>query len=258
MDILIACWFIIPGLLAGWLVNYLSDVLPTLDTLSRPVCRHCGGTFRWRDYFLMRTCQNCKHARSWRTGIVLITAIVISVALWINYPPKLGYWISLLLLTYFGVVVVIDLEHRLILHVVTLTGAALGLLVGILNNGLFSTLIGGTVGLGIMLLFYFFGMMFARYRARKLGVDDGEEALGFGDVTLSGVIGLMLGWPHIAKALLIAVLAGGLVSILLILVLSAMRRFQSMNVFTAYGPYLVLGAVLLIFFPQVAGFLAGM
>jgi len=254
MDVLIS---IIPGLVAGWLVNYLSDVLPTLYKLSRPVCSHCGDTFRWQDYFLMRACQSCKHARSWRSGIVLITAIAISVALWINYPPKLGYWVSLLLMTYFGVVVVIDLEHRLILHMVTLTGAALGLIVGILNNGLYSTLFGGVVGLVIMLLFYFFGMIFARYRARKLGVDDGEEALGFGDVTLSGVIGLMLGWPQITKALLIAILAGGLVSIFIILILFAMRRFQSMNVFTAYGPYLVLGAVLLIFFPQVAEILVG-
>jgi hypothetical protein len=30
-----------------------------------------------------------------------------------------------------------------------------------------------------------------------------------------------------------------------------------MNVFTAYGPYLVLGAVLLIFFPQAVAFFTG-
>ena len=205
----------------------------------------------------MRACQNCKHARSWRTAIVLVAAIVVSIAIWVNAPPKLGYWVSLLLLTYFGVVLVIDLEHRLILHIVSLAGAVIGMVAGILSNGLVSTFWGGFSGLGVMLLLYLFGVLFARYRARKLGVNDGEEALGFGDVLLAGVIGLMLGWPQVFQALLIAIVAGGLISFLVILVLLATRRFQSMNVFTAYGPYLVFGAILLIFFPQAVALFVG-
>jgi leader peptidase (prepilin peptidase)/N-methyltransferase len=251
MDVMIA---IIPGFLAGWLVNYLSDVLPSLRRFSRPVCSHCGAAFGWQDYFWMRACRSCGHTRSWRTAIVLLAAIAVSAAAWANTPPKLGYWVSLLLLTYFGVVLVIDLEHRLILHTVNLAGAVIGLIAGILSNGPVNTLVGGFAGLGMMLICYLFGMLFARYRARKLGVDDGEEALGFGDVLLAGVIGLMLGWPQVFQALLIAILAGGLISFLVIMVLLATRRFESMNVFTAYGPYLVLGAALLIFFPQAVAF----
>jgi len=254
MNVFIA---IIAGFLSGWLVNYLADVLPTSRRLSHPVCAHCGAAFNWQEYFLISTCRTCKQYRSWRIPVVLLSAIAVSIALLTNYPEKLGYWLSLVLLTYFGVVLVIDLEHRLILHVISLVGAALGLVIGILNNGLPSTLIGGSVGLVAMLVFYWFGTFFARYRARKLGIDDDEEALGFGDVLLAGVIGLMLGWPQIFRALLIAILAGGLISVLVILVLSAVRRFQSMNVFIAYGPYLVLGAVLILFFPQAAQLLAG-
>ena len=67
----------------------------------------------------------------------------------------------------------------------------------------------------------------------------------------------MLGWPQIYQALLIAILAGGLISLLVMLTLLAMRRFESMNVFTAYGPYLIIGATLLIFFPQAAAIFAG-
>jgi len=248
---------IILGFIMGWLVNYLSDVLPTLRRLARPVCSHCGATFGWQDYFFARACRNCKQARSWRTAIVLVAAIVVSIAIWVNAPPKLGYWVSLLLLTYFGVVLVIDLEHRLILHIVSLAGAVIGMVAGILSNGLVSTFWGGFSGLGVMLLLYLFGVLFARYRARKLGVNDGEEALGFGDVLLAGVIGLMLGWPQVFQALLIAIVAGGLISFLVILVLLATRRFQSMNVFTAYGPYLVFGAILLIFFPQAVALFVG-
>jgi leader peptidase (prepilin peptidase)/N-methyltransferase len=181
--------------------------------------------------------------------------MLLSAVVWINPPAQLGYWISLLVLTYFGVVVVIDLEHRLILHIVSLTGAVIGLVAGISRNGLFNTIVGGLAGLVIMIIFYLFGVLFARYRARKLGVDDGEEALGFGDVTLSGVLGLMLGWPHIINGLVIGILVGGLASLMIIIVLVLARRYQSMNVFTAYAPYLVLGAALLLFFPQTATFL---
>jgi leader peptidase (prepilin peptidase)/N-methyltransferase len=200
-------------------------------------------------------CPACKQARSWRTYVVMVAAIVISAAVWLNAPAQLGYPISLLVLTYFGVVMIIDLEHRLILHMVSLVGAVIGLIAGVAGNGLVSTMVGGLAGLGIMLAFYLFGMLFARYRARKLGVNDDEEALGFGDVTLAAVIGLMLGWPHILTGLLVAILAGGLISLLIIVILAALRRYESMNVFTAYGPYLVLGAALLLFFPQAIWFL---
>ena len=252
MNLIIA---ILLGVVAGWLVNYLSDVLPTQRRLSRPVCNQCGTVFHWQDYFILRTCPECKQARTWRTYIVLIAAMVLSAVVWVSSPPQFGYWFSLLVLTYFGVVFVIDVEHRLILHMVSIVGAVIGLIAGIASNGLTNTLIGGLAGLGIMLLFYLFGVLFARYRARKLGVNDDEEALGFGDVILAGVIGLMVGWPHILIGLLVAILAGGVISLLIIIVLSALKRFESMNVFTAYGPYLILGATLLMFFPQALWFL---
>jgi prepilin signal peptidase PulO-like enzyme (type II secretory pathway) len=169
----------------------------------------------------------------------------------------MGYWLGFLVLTFFGVVVVIDIEHRLILHVVSLAGALLGILTGTVRYNFATALVGGLAGLGVMLIFYWFGILFARYRARKLGHDDGEEALGFGDVTISAVIGLMLGWPLILYGLMIGILAGGLISLVLVIFLIATRRYESMTVFTAYGPYLVLGAIILLYFPQVLTFLLG-
>src|SRR5688572_6955678 len=129
MDVLIA---IILGLMAGWLVNYLSDVLPTQRSLSRPVCVHCAASLRWQDYFLLSACHECKKPRSWRSYIVLIAGPIISAILWINPPAQLNYWISLLIIIYFGLVLVIDLEHRLILHMVSIAGAVIGLAAGII------------------------------------------------------------------------------------------------------------------------------
>ena len=238
------------GLLAGFLVNYLSDVLPVKRSLEKPGCKGCGADYSWKNYLLLTTCPNCAAARSWRTYISLGAGILISMALWLSPPLRMGYWLGLLVITYFAVVIVIDLEHRLILHMVSLAGAPLGLLTGIIRYNLVDSLLGGLAGLGIMLLFYWFGTLFARFRSRKLGHDDGEEALGFGDVTISAVLGLMLGWPVIIYGLMIGILLGGFFSLGIVLFLVATKRYQTMSIYTAYGPYLVFGAIILMYFPK--------
>jgi len=156
----------------------------------------------------------------------------------------------MLLLLYFGVVVVIDVEHRLILHPVSLVGALLGLGVGIWAHGMQSTLIGGIAGFGIMLAFHGFGNLFARLMARLRGAEIDEVALGFGDVNLSGVLGLLLGWPGIVGGLLLAILLGGVVSLFYLVFMLILRRYR---IFTAipYGPFLVASAVLLLYFHDV-------
>ena len=173
--------------------------------------------------------------------------ILASIFIWYYPPAQLNYILGLLVLTYFGVVVVIDLEHRLILHPVSLVGALLGLIVGTIAHGLTATLLGGLAGLVIMGFLYFVGTLFAKYRAKKLGRDDDEEALGFGDVILAGVLGLMLGWPFIWFGLLLGILAGGLISIIVITYLLITKKYQTMSFFIAYGPYLILGAALVMF-----------
>jgi leader peptidase (prepilin peptidase) / N-methyltransferase len=248
---------ILLGLAAGSLINYLADVLPTQHALTRPVCAQCGATFEWQDYFLINACKKCRAPRAWRTYFTILAALGIAVLLVYFPPQRLGTWLGMLLAAYFGLVIIIDLEHRLILHIISLAGAILGLVTGTLTHGLVNTLLGGVGGFGVMLVFYLFGLLFARYRARKLGLDDDEEALGFGDVTISGVLGLMLGWPWILAGLVIGILLGGLISLLIVIILVAARRFQSMNVFTAYGPYLVLGATLVLFFPKFLALILG-
>jgi leader peptidase (prepilin peptidase)/N-methyltransferase len=152
-------------------------------------------------------------------------------------------------LAFFGLVIVIDVEHRLILHVVTLFGAVLGVVAGFSRlSSPARSLLGGATGFIIMLVLYLLGTLFARYRARKLGVDDGEEALGFGDVTISGVLGLMLGFPNILYALVTGILLAGAYSLALILTLVLRKKFESISIYIAYGPFLVLGSAFYYFF----------
>jgi hypothetical protein len=66
-------------------------------------------------------------------------------------------------------------------------------------------------------------------------------------VILAGVLGLMLGWPLIWFGLLLGILAGGLISLFIIAFLLVTKKYKTMSFFIAYGPYLILGAVLVMF-----------
>ena len=253
------------GLLVGWLVNYLADVLPATRRFSQPTCLHCNSPLSIGKYLLLAKCPTCRKRRGLRAWVVQIFALVSSLWLWLLPPtkfadaistPALAFLAGLFLLTYFGVVFVIDLEHRLILHPVSIFGAVLGLGVGWLFHGLGPTLLGGLGGFGIMFVFYLFGTLFARIRARKMkaaGQDvDDEEALGAGDVILASVLGLMLGWPLIWFGLLVGILLGGLITIPLLVIMLIVRRYKqdAWMVFIPYGPFFLISATLIIYFPN--------
>ena len=143
----------------------------------------------------------------------------------------------------------------MILHPTSIFGALFGLGLGLWINGLFPTLIGGLAGLIIMLVFYYFGILFSRFRVRRMqaaGQDsDNEEALGFGDVILAGVLGLILGWPFIWFGLLLGILLGGLAGVLMVLYLMILKRYktEALMVFMPYGPFFITSAFLILFIP---------
>jgi leader peptidase (prepilin peptidase) / N-methyltransferase len=237
---------IVLGLFAGWLINYLADVLPLTRRLSQPVCKQCQTVYPPVDYLLLRPCRSCGQRRGWRSWLTQLLALAGTLYIWTIPPKTMGFAAGLLLLTYLGVILIIDLEHRLILHPTSLFGALLGLGIGTLAHGLEKTLIGGAFGFAVMLGLYYLGDLFRRSLSRRRGVEIEEEALGFGDVNLAGILGLLLGWPLIWVSLLFGILAGGVISLFIIVGMLISRRYQA---FTAipYAPFLILGAVFFLY-----------
>ena len=240
---------ILLGWFSGWLVNYLSDVLPLTRRFSHPACRHCQTPYPRNAYLLFRKCHSCGTRRSLRSFIVQALLTVAAALLWVFPRPGFPFPLAFTLFIFLTLVFVIDLEHRLVLHPISLFGAVLGFGIGIYLHGLVTTLIGGAIGFGIMLAFYFAGEAYVRYMAKKRGMSTDEVALGFGDVNLSGILGLLLGWPRIAAGLLFAVLTGGLISLLIIVGMLIAKKYKA---FTAipYAPFLILGALFLLYFTQ--------
>lgn len=238
-------------LLLGWvcgvLVNYLSDVLPHKRRIARPFCLECAKPVPPINYFLLpRRCPSCGTLRHKRVFAVEILYPLAFLWMWNSPPEKLGFWLGALLLTLFGVIAVIDLEYRLILHPVSIVAAVIGLGVGMYLNGIVPTLIGGAVGYGAMFFLYWLGAQLAKLAGRMRGEPVVEDALGYGDVNLSGVLGLMVGWPLVGYSLLFGILIGGVVSLVYLVFKALLRRY---TLFTAipYGPFLIAGAMVILF-----------
>ena len=227
-------------------MNYLADVLPVDRKLSTPLCPVCNHPLSWKYYAVLSGCNHCDHKPGIRHKIVFFLGFVLSLMLGFFPLANLGVYGGLVWLIYFGLVVVIDVEHRLILHPVSLVGAVLGLIFGILNHGILPTIIGGAAGFGIMLVFYYLGELFVRLLAKKRGEEIDEVALGFGDVNLAGVIGLLLGWPGITAGLILAILIGGIVSGIFLAIQLFRKKYHAFQALP-YGPFIVLSAILLLF-----------
>jgi len=226
------------GLLTGAFLNLAADELPQRRTLRSPRCPYCGQNHlppEWIAVFsflLWRgRCQHCRAPLSLRRPLLELGTMLAFAFLWERYGPTpllllFTFYICILFL-----VLVIDLEHRLILNVVILPAILVAGIGGSLSLGPLRALAGGLIG---FVSFYLIAL------ARKGG-------MGGGDVKLAAFIGLATGFPSIIVALLIAILAGGATALLLVL-----TRIKGLKSYIPYGPFLVVGGlVALIYGPQI-------
>ncbi|MCB0013574.1 MAG: prepilin peptidase [Anaerolineales bacterium] len=221
------------GLVLAGAINWLADVLPVRSGVMKPgdVSR-APGPAGWlaltqRLFPAGRAYPVRRRYLTVELGMVAIFAI-----LPLLIPNRLdlavnGFYIAVLIL-----VIVTDLEHRLIFNIVTypMTLIAIGLAFVVGDNQPTSALLGALTGFLIFYLFYWVGQ-----------IAFGPGALGFGDVSLALMMGAMLGLHRIVFALVLGILFGGAVSLILIV-----TRQITMRSRTAYGPYLAVAGILML------------
>ena len=124
---------------------------------------------------------------------------------------------------------VIDFETSRVLNVMLGPAAVIVLALSFLPGmpGPLAALLGGAAGFGGFLVLFLIG------RGR---------AMGFGDVKLAWLIGLMLGYPAVVPALALGIVLGGLAALALLIARKAGRKS-----YIAYAPYLCLGALVVLF-----------
>jgi leader peptidase (prepilin peptidase) / N-methyltransferase len=211
-------WLLLSGVWGACLGSFLNVVihrLPRKESLIRPGshCPQCGAAVRSRDnvpvlgwLLLKGRCRDCSVSIPPRYPLVeLLGAVCVLTALLAS-----GDWLSavlrsLLLLTMVAVFF-IDLDHQLILDVMTLPGTVIGLAVAPwIGTSRLDALIGAVAG-GLLLE----GLRRAWLRFR------GVEGLGGGDVKLAMCLGAWLGWQGVAMTFLFGSLAGTIVGLILV------------------------------------------
>ena len=236
------------GLATGVLINYLSNVLPLRRRLARPICSACQQEYSVRAFLLGKHCQSCGKSPSVRFWLVLIFYPLSFILFWTFPIERFDFWFGAPVLAFLGLIFIIDLEYRAILQSTMIFGALLFFGLGTYLHGFISTVAGGLAGFLIMLLLYYFGSRFGRWLAKRRNLELDEPTLGFGDVNLGGVIGLVLGWPGIIAGLFLSIFLGGITGALYLLYAAITRQYRPFF-FLPYAPFMVLATVFFLFRP---------
>ncbi len=245
MEAYISVIFVLLGLSVGSFLNLCSDRLPRGGSIIRPGshCDNCGKGLRAFDlvpvisYLWLRgRCRYCGAGIPLRVLLVEVaTGAVYGLMAW-HYGLTVELAFGLIYASIFIVIFVIDLEHKHILDVVTFPAMALALVFSFFWGGFeefwpeigpgitLSALLGGALGFAFMLLPY---------------VITRGAGMGYGDVKLAALIGLVCGFPLVVVALFVGIIAGGLVAVFLLL----SRLVESRKAAIPYGPFLVVGAM---------------
>lgn len=223
------------GLLVGGLINVLADDWPKRERPSPPHCPNCDYVYKPAGWLAVlrrnQPCPACGERRKRPLLVELSTALLFAaLPLLLDHPVTLlvyAFYLALLIL-----IIVIDLENRLILDITTLPGTAFALLFSLLlpNINWLSAVLGAVIGFLLFLLIYWVAK-----------VTFGPGAIGQGDIKLAMLMGAMLGVPDIVVALTLGIFLGGLVSGVLLA-----TRLVKRNTYLPYGQYLALAAIVML------------
>ncbi len=228
--------FALLGLLVGGLVNQLGSDLPARRVLTRPHCPHCGQDRPWQQWLSLPAylvgrarCLSCNARISLRHPLTDLGMAAAYVYLWITFGPSVKLTLYLAYSAIFAIVLITDIERRLILNVLMFPAILFAAAASFFTPGMVwqSALAGGAIGF----LFFFVAAIVGNSVF-------GSGALGGGDVTLATFVGLIVGFPLIVEALVLTILIGAAISLVLIV-----TRVRTLRDHIPYGPFLVAGAV---------------
>ncbi len=189
-----------------------------------------GWFVRWGSVRLAKLEELEPGSRPWQVYGPSILSALLFFAFAFHFGPSLALFVRSVFLLVLVQVIFFDFEHRLILDRVIFPSMALALLVSLFGHPWWA---GIATGLAAGVLFLVLALAGAAIFK--------TEALGFGDVKFALFMGLLLGPLPTIQALFYGVLLAGAVAIGVIV----WRR--SMQGTLAYGPYLALGAMIMLF-----------
>lgn len=230
--------FLILGFSIGSFLNMLVYRLPKGQFIfGRSYCDNCRKTLLWYDLIplfsfiiLSGKCRFCKKKINNQAPLVETLTALLFVCLLLKYPilTDLNLWFFLFFVSSLITIFFIDLNDGIIPNKITFPLFFISLIYVTLNPNLFNHI------LSSFFIFLLFLMIYLLTKGR---------GIGFGDVKLVLVIGLVFGFPKIIITSYLAFLTGAIVS--LILILWGKKHLHKDTI--PFGPFLVIGAIVGIF-----------
>jgi leader peptidase (prepilin peptidase)/N-methyltransferase len=251
MIILWLILFFIAGAMVGSFINVVADRLPHDKSIVSPPS-HCFGCKRpisasdnipIISYLWLRgRCRNCGATIPQHIfWVELGTALLFSFLYWV-YGLKWDLLLAAIFCCIFILLLVIDLEHGVLPNkivypgiIIALAGAGLGSIFGFqpvylmdicFRLWIINAAIGGVIGFVLLLI------PALLYRG----------GMGWGDVKLALLIGLVLGFPLVILSIFLAVIIGGLVAGILLLL-----KIKGRKDAIPFGPFLSGTAIITLF-----------
>ncbi|MGV8858003.1 prepilin peptidase [Rhodoglobus sp.] len=241
---LLVIFAVLLGLAVGSFVNVVVWRVPRGEKISTPpsACPKCEHAIRWYDnipvwgWLLLRgKCRDCGEPISARYPLVeASTAITFGVIAAVVGAETNLIW-TLPAFLYLAAISIaltlIDLDTQTLPNKIVLPSILVGvalLALASVGTGNWGALLGALAGAAALFVFYFIVALIS------------PRGMGMGDVKLSAVLGLYLGWLGwgvLAVGAFAAFLFGGVFAVVLLLIGRARRRTA-----IPFGPWMIAGA----------------
>ena len=234
------------GICIGSFLNVCIDRLPSGGSIVNPPshCPNCERRLKWIDlipvasYLHLRgRCRYCRTSIPRRILAVEVGAGLLFAFLSFSYGLEARFLVLAVCACLFLVLAVIDLEHGLILNKIVYPAIGISLVLSPFWPGLGfgRSFLGESGMIHSFLSSISGGLIFAALLFVIALVYSG--GMGWGDVKMAALIGLITGFPSVLMAMMLSFLSAGTVAILLLHL-----RLRSRKEAIPFGPFLSLGA----------------
>lgn len=248
MSIPYAVLFTLAGLALGSFLNVCIDRLPLRKSIVTPPshCDSCQRQLGLLDnipilsyLFLRGRCRYCGAHIPIRVLLVeVLTGALFLLAFW-RYGLTAQFGVTAFWCCIFLVIIFTDLEHKLILNVITYPAMIIAVVLLAIHTYVpgaslmepHATLVNGLIS-GAILFVFFMVIILIR-----------PGAMGMGDAKLVALIGLASGFPLVVFSMIIGVVLGGIAAVILL----ATRKKGRKDVI-AYGTFLGIGPIIALLF----------
>lgn len=248
--------FFILGLIVGSFINVVVYRLNVAESfvVGRSKCPHCQTLIKWYDnipllsfIILKFRCRNCREKISFQYPLTEFFTGVVFAIIGVKYFNVTDVSTWTLTIYYLGAtsaliaIFVYDFLYMEIPGLVLWPAVGWAIACNLLldwnrldlGNNIWNSLIfSGTLAAFAAFIFFFLLVAVSR-----------EKWMGMGDAYLVILLGLILGWPQILSALMLAFSIGAIFGV--ILIVAKKKKMESQ---IPFAPFLVLGALISLFF----------